>query len=75
MSRLLAVAAGAAIAAFSSGARADALAGQTEKEPLNLLAIGMFGFFVLLTLGITKWAAKRTTSAAQFYAAGGGITG
>lgn len=61
--------------AFPTGALADALTGQTEKEPLNTMAIAMFGFFVVLTLGITKWAAKRTTSAAQFYAAGGGITG
>ena len=35
----------------------------------------MFVLFVCLTLGITYWAAKRTKSAAQFYAAGGGITG
>ena len=34
-----------------------------------------FSRFVLLTLGITYWAAKKTRSAAQFYAAGGGITG
>src|SRR5690606_3235851 len=31
--------------------------------------------FVLLTLWITKWAAARTRSAADFYTAGGGITG
>jgi cation/acetate symporter len=35
----------------------------------------MFGVFVLFTLGITKWAAARTKSAADFYTAGGGITG
>ena len=35
----------------------------------------MFLIFVLATLGITKWAAGRTKSAADFYAAGGGITG
>ena len=35
----------------------------------------MFGAFVLFTLGITKWAAGRTKSAADFYTAGGGITG
>ncbi len=74
MNRLLAAVC-LASAAVPVEALADAVAGQTEKEPLNLLAIGMFGFFVLLTLGITKWAAKRTTSAAQFYAAGGGVTG
>ena len=31
--------------------------------------------FVLLTLCITKWAAAKTKSAADFYTAGGGITG
>jgi cation/acetate symporter len=35
----------------------------------------MFAFFVAVTLGITDWAAKRTKTAAHFYAAGGGITG
>jgi cation/acetate symporter len=35
----------------------------------------MFLIIVAATLGITKWAASRTRSAADFYAAGGGITG
>ncbi|GGB30088.1 cation acetate symporter [Sphingomonas metalli] len=38
-------------------------------------ALAMFAAFVLLTLGITRWAARRTRTAADFYAAGGGITG
>ena len=38
-------------------------------------AVGIFAVFVLLTLGITYWAAKRTRTAKDFYAAGGGITG
>jgi len=42
---------------------------------LSPLAITFFMMFVLVTLGITYWAARRTKSAAQFYAAGGGITG
>lgn len=42
---------------------------------LNIEAISMFLLFVLLTLGITKWASGRSKSAADFYAAGGGITG
>ena len=45
------------------------------KQALNMPAIVMFGAFVLFTLGITKWAAGRTKSAADFYTAGGGITG
>ncbi|MBI2239301.1 MAG: cation acetate symporter [Magnetospirillum gryphiswaldense] len=49
--------------------------GAVEKQPINLSAIGMFLAFVLLTLGITYWAANRTKSASDFYTAGGGITG
>ena len=49
--------------------------GEVEKQPLNLHAIVMFFVFVLLTLGITYWAASRTKSASDFYTAGGGITG
>jgi len=49
--------------------------GQAEKQPLNLVAISLFLAFVALTLFITYWAARRTKSTADFYAAGGGITG
>jgi len=49
--------------------------GATVKQPTNWTAIGMFALFVLATLFITKWAAMRTKSAADFYTAGGGITG
>ena len=49
--------------------------GETQKQATNWIAIGMFVFFVGLTLWITKWAASRTRSAADFYTAGGGITG
>ena len=49
--------------------------GQAEKQPTNYVAISMFAAFVVMTLFITKWAAKRTKSAADFYTAGGGITG
>jgi cation/acetate symporter len=46
-----------------------------SRQGLNVIAIIMFFIFVAATLGITKWAANRTKSAADFYAAGGGITG
>jgi cation/acetate symporter len=49
--------------------------GQAQKQATNWTAIGMFGMFVILTLFITKWAAAKTKSAADFYTAGGGITG
>lgn len=43
----------------------------TQKQSLNLHAIAMFFKFVLLTLGITYWAASRTKSTSDFYTAGG----
>ena len=49
--------------------------GQVEKQATNWVAISMFAVFVVGTLFITKWAASRTKSAADFYTAGGGITG
>ena len=49
--------------------------GQVDKQPTNWVAIGMFGTFVVATLFITKWAAAKTKSAADFYTGGGGITG
>ncbi len=54
---------------------AGAIEGATTTQPTNWTAIVMFFAFVLFTLAITKWAASKTKSAADFYAAGGGITG
>jgi cation/acetate symporter len=53
---------------------ADAV-GATEKQATNWHAIIMFCIFVAMTMGITYWAASRTKSTADFYTAGGGITG
>ena len=67
----------AALAATLAGGAAlaaDAM-GAAQKQPLNLTAIGMFFIFVVATMGITYWAASRTKSTADFYTAGGGITG
>ena len=62
---------GVSVAAWSAGADL----GQADKQATNWTAIGMFGAFVVMTMFITKWAAGRTKSAADFYTAGGGITG
>jgi cation/acetate symporter len=62
------LAAGAAVAAGAD-------LGQAEKQATNWTAISMFAIFVAFTLWITKWAAAKTKSAADFYTAGGGITG
>jgi len=48
--------------------------GAVQKQGLNWTAIIMFLLFVLGTLGITYRAAATTKSAADFYAAGGGIS-
>jgi len=71
--RALALAALVAASATVYAAGADL--GQAQKQATNWTAIGMFGLFVLGTLFITKWAASKTKSAADFYTAGGGITG
>ena len=76
MKRSHALLALAALAGFSGAAlAAGADLGQAQKQATNWTAIGMFGIFVIFTLFITKWAAARTKSAADFYTAGGGITG
>lgn len=56
-------------------ALADALTGTAQQQATNWAAIAVFGTFILLTLGITRWAARRTKTTSDFYAAGGGITG
>ena len=58
-------------AVFAAGGAIEGV----EKQPLNISAIAMFMVFVLATLGITKWAAGKTKTTADFYTAGGGITG
>ncbi|ENO91350.1 MULTISPECIES: cation acetate symporter [unclassified Thauera] len=67
--------AGLLVLALPALALAKGDMGQMEKQALNFHAIGMFFVFVVLTLGITYWAASRTKSTADFYTAGGGITG
>lgn len=54
---------------------AEAIDGPVEKQALNIPAVLMFLLFVAATLMITYWAAKRTRSTSDYYAAGGGITG
>jgi cation/acetate symporter len=49
--------------------------GTAAKQATNWTAITMFAIFVAGTLYITKWAAAKTRSAADFYTGGGGITG
>jgi cation/acetate symporter len=64
-----------ALLAATAAQAAGADLGQVDKQPTNWVAIGMFATFVVGTLFITKWAAAKTKSAADFYTGGGGITG
>jgi cation/acetate symporter len=69
---------GTALGFFAVAAMAFAggpLEGVTEKQATNWHAIIMFCLFVMMTMGITYWASSRTKSTADFYTAGGGITG
>ncbi|MGY2488621.1 cation/acetate symporter [Cupriavidus sp. CP313] len=61
--------------ASMAASAAPAIQGDAAPRPLNWSAIVMFLLFVLFTLGITRWAARRTRSASDFYAAGGGLSG
>ena len=65
----------ASTALMSTIAQAGPDLGEAQQQATNWHAIIMFAIFVGLTLFITKWAAKQTTSTADFYTAGGGISG
>jgi len=65
----------AALAVAGGAFAAGADLGETQKQATNWTAIVMFALFVLFTLYITKVAAAKTKSAADFYTGGGGITG
>lgn len=47
----------------------------TAPHSVNATAVAMFALFVCATLIITWWAARRTRTTRDFYAAGGSITG
>ncbi|HJV36609.1 sodium:solute symporter family transporter, partial [Geomonas sp.] len=59
---------GAALTPAKAGAPA-------KVKPNRAITLTMFLAIIGVTLCVVVWAAKRTTSAADFYAAGGGITG
>ncbi len=47
----------------------------TSLGQVSVEAIVFFFVFIIISLGITYWAARRTKSTVQYYAAGHGITG
>lgn len=71
MMRPMMMAAGLAALAYAG----VTLAADGAEKGVNMPAVTMFILFVIATLGITYWAAKRTRTAKDFYTAGGGITG
>ena len=76
MTKLTKILAGLLAMAVAGGAiAAGADLGNTQQQATNWTAIVMFALFVGFTLYITKVAAARTKSAADFYTGGGGITG
>src|SRR6202046_329417 len=54
---------------------AHAAGEEATIQPTNWNAIIIFVAFVVVTLVITYWAAQRTRTTKDFYAAGGGVTG
>jgi cation/acetate symporter len=67
-----------ALAAPSAQAPAPAVAPVGHKRELKAnktVTIGMFAIIIAITMGVVVWAARQTKTAADFYAAGGGITG
>ncbi|HTN93937.1 MAG TPA: cation/acetate symporter ActP [Gallionella sp.] len=65
----------AAPATAAPATTAPAPANAPAEAPINWHAVVMFLIFVAVTLIITYWAATRTKTATDFYAAGRGITG
>ena len=67
------------VAAPGTATPAPAAAPQlTQKRELKankVVTLSMFAVIIGITLGVVVWAARQTKTAADFYAAGGGITG
>jgi cation/acetate symporter len=47
----------------------------TQLGQLSPVAIAFFFTFIAVTLAITYWAARKTKTTSEYYAAGGGISG
>jgi cation/acetate symporter len=73
-----AVMAPAAVPGAPAAALAPAAPAPEQKRELKAnrtITISMFAIIVAITMCVVVWAAKKTKTAADFYAAGGGITG
>ena len=56
-------------------AAAPAPAKKKELKANKAITLSMFAVIIGITMGVVVWAARQTKTAADFYAAGGGITG
>ncbi|HJV64775.1 MAG TPA: cation acetate symporter [Geomonas sp.] len=48
---------------------------KAELKTNKAITLSLFGIIIAITMGVVVWAASKTKTAADFYAAGGGITG
>ena len=64
----------AAAAPAASAASAASAAPATAIGQPNTVAMSFFFLFIAITLGITYWAARRTRTTEQFYAAGRSVS-
>ena len=62
-------------AATPAPAAAAPLTKKRELKANKAITLSMFAVIIGITLGVVVWAARQTKTAADFYAAGGGITG
>ncbi|MFZ4859338.1 MAG: cation acetate symporter [Desulfuromonadaceae bacterium] len=62
-------------AATPAPAAAPVAKPKRELKANKAITLTMFGIIISITLGVVIWAAKQTKTTADFYAAGGGITG
>ena len=65
----------AAGAVTPAPAVAPPLTKKRELKANKVITLSMFAVIIGITLGVVVWAASQTKTAADFYAAGGGITG
>jgi cation/acetate symporter len=70
-----AVGAPAATPGAPAAAPAAPIKPKRELKANKAITLTMFAIIISITLGVVVWAAKHTKTAADFYAAGGGITG
>jgi cation/acetate symporter len=62
-------------AAATTAPAAAPLVKKRELKANKVVTLSMFAVIIGITMGVVVWAASKTKTAADFYAAGGGITG